>query len=117
MHTLHGNPKVMTLYLPWLASALAAALELEGVHRLRRAVFGVHPPRAGAGWMLLIALGMGGAIALSYTLIYVDHLLHSAPVGYWLPWAVYLTYMTIVAERERRAQRLARADMRAGSED
>ncbi len=117
MHTLHADPRVMTLYLPWIAAVLATALELEGVHRLRRALFGVHPVQAGAGWLLLIALAMGGAAGLSYTLIYVDHLLHSAPVGYWLPWAVYLTYMTIVAERERRAQRLARADMRAGSED
>ena len=117
MHTLTTNPRIMTVYLPWLASALAAALELEGVHRMHRILFGVHPVQAGAGWLLLIALGMAGAIALSYTLIYVDHLLHSAPVGYWLPWAVYLTYMTAVAERERRAQRLARADMRAEPED
>ena len=117
MHTLHADPRVMTLYLPWIAAVLATALELEGVHRLRRILFGVHPPRAGAGWLLLIALGMGGAIALSYTLIYLDAQMHTSAVGYWLPWIIYLTYMTIVAERERRAQRLARADMRAGSED
>ena len=114
---MHSNPKVMTLYIPWLAAVLASALELEGVHRLRRAVFGVHPPRAGAGWLLLIALGMGAAIALSYTLIYLDAQMHTSAVGYWLPWIVYLTYMTVLAERERRAQLAERPDMRAGSED
>ncbi len=114
---LHDNPKVMTVYIPWLAAALAAALELEGVHRLRRIMFGVHAIPPGARWLLLCALGMAGAIALSYTLIYVDHLLHASAVGYWLPWAVYLAYMTIIAERERQAQRLARPSLHTDPED
>ncbi len=105
MHTLTTNPRIMTVYLPWLASALAAALELEGVHRLRRAMWGVHPIPAGLGWALLIGLGMAGAIGLSYTLIYLNQALHAAPLGYWLPWLAYLTYMTTLAERERRTQR------------
>jgi hypothetical protein len=49
MHTLHTNPRILHIYLPWLASALAAALELEGAHRLRRAMWGVHPIRPGWG--------------------------------------------------------------------
>ena len=105
MHTLHANPQIMTVYLPWLLAALGAALELEGVHRLRRALFGVHPIPAGMGWLLLIGLGMGGAWALADTLIYVGHALHTYAVGYWLPWVCYLMYMTVVAERERRAGR------------
>ena len=117
MHTLHADPRVMTLYLPWIAAVLATALELEGVHRLRRALFGVHPVQAGAGWLLLIALGMGGAAGLSYTLIYLDAQMQLSAVGYWLPWIVYLTYMTVLAERERRAQLAERPDMRAGSEN
>ena len=108
MHTLHTNPRILHVYLPWLASALAAALELEGVHRLRRAMWGVHPIPARLGWVLLCVLGMAGAIALSYTLIYTSHALHAHAVGYWLPWAIYLIYMFIVAERERRTQRLER---------
>ncbi len=108
MHALTTNPRVMTVYLPWLLSSLAAAVELEGVHRLRRAMWGVHPIPARLGWVLLCVLGMAGAIALSYTLIYTSHALHSTPVGYWLPWAIYMTYMTVVAERERRTQRLDR---------
>lgn len=104
---MHVDPRVMTVYLPWLGAGLAGALELEGIHRVRRAMFGVHPIPAGMGWLVLCALGMGGAIGLSYTLIYVSHLLHSTPVGCWLPWAIYLIYMFIVAERERRTQREA----------
>ena len=108
MHTLHTNPRILHVYLPWLASALAAALELEGAHRLRRAMWGVHPIPARLGWVLLCVLGMAGAIALSYTLIYLSRVLHVAARGYWLPWVVYLCYMTVVAERERRTQRLER---------
>ena len=108
MHTLHTNPRILHIYLPWLASALAAALELEGVHRLRRAMWGVHPIPAGMGWLLLIGLGMGGAWALADALIYLCHTLHTHALGYWLPWAIYLIYMFIVAERERRTQRLER---------
>ena len=103
MHTL--NPRVMTIYLPWLAAALAGALELEGVHRLRRALWGVHPIRAGIGWLMLIALGMGGAAGLSYALIYICTALHSTLRVEWVPWLVYLVYMSVVAERERRAAR------------
>jgi hypothetical protein len=95
----------MTVYLPWLAAMLAGALELEGAHRLRRALFGVHPIPAGARWLLLCVLGMGGAAGLSYTLIYFARALHVPARGYWLPWIVYFGYMVVVAERERRAQR------------
>ena len=109
MHTLTTNPRVLTVYLPWLASLLAGALELEGVHRLRRAMFGVHPIPAGARWLLLCGLGRGGAIGLSCTLIYFARVLHTPPHGYWLPWALYLGYMVVVAERERRGARAARA--------
>ncbi len=84
---------------------LAGALELEGVHRLRRILFGVHPIPAGARWLLLCGLAMGGAIGLSYALIYISHVLHAPPHGYWLPWIVCLGYLTVVAHRERRAQR------------
>lgn len=118
MHILTSNPRVMTVYLPWLACALAGALELEGVHRVRRAMFGVHPIRPGIGWLLLSALGMAGATALSYILIYIDQHLHApfAP-GYWLPWSVCLGYLTVVAERERRSQRAARVAERVGEDD
>ena len=105
MHTLTTNPRVLHLYLPWLAAMLAGALELEGVHRLRRILFGVHPIPAGARWLLLCGLAMGGAIGLSYALIYISHVLHAPPHGYWLPWIVCLGYLTVVAHRERRAQR------------
>ena len=84
MHT--HDTRIMTVYLPWLCAALASALELEGVHRLRRAMWGVHPIPPGVGWLVLCGLGMGGAIWLSYTLIYFGHALHSAAPGYWLPW-------------------------------
>ena len=103
MHTLTTNPRVLTVYLPWLAAMLAGALELEGVHRLRRILFGVHPIPASGGWLLLCTLGMGGAIGLSYTLIYISHVLHAPPHGYWLPWIVYFGYMVVVAHRERRS--------------
>lgn len=114
---MHADSRVMTVYIPRLAALLGGALELEGVHRLRRVLFGVHPVSAGLGCLLLIVLGMSGAIALSYALIYIFHALHSAPLGYWLPWAVYLTYMTILAERERRAARTARPDMSTDPEE
>ena len=103
MHTLTTNPRVLTVYLPWLASLLAGALELEGVHRLRRAMFGVHPILPRAGWLLLCVLGMGGAAGLSYTLIYFARALHVPARGYWLPWIVYFGYMVVVAHRERRS--------------
>ena len=103
MHTLTTNPRVLTVYLPWLASLLAGALELEGVHRLRRAMFGVHPIPPRAGWLTLCVLGMGGAAGLSYTLIYFARALHVPARGYWLPWIVYFGYMVVVAERERRS--------------
>ena len=93
----------MTVYLPWLAAALSGALELEGVHRLRRLFFGVHPIPPRAVWLLLCGLGMGGAVGLSYTLIYFARVLHTPPHGYCLPWVVYLGYMIVVAQRERRA--------------
>jgi hypothetical protein len=105
MHTLTTNPRVLTVYLPWLASLLAGALELEGVHRLRRAMFGVHPILPRAGWLLLCVLGMGGAAGLSYTLIYIARVLHTPARGYWLPWIVCLGYLTVVAKRERRTAR------------
>jgi hypothetical protein len=117
MHTLHANPQIMTVYLPWLLAALAGALELEGCHRLRRAMWGVHPILAGMGWLTLIGLGMAGATGLAYTLIYVGHALHVVPVGYWLPWLAYFTYMTVLAERERRAGRDARPDRIVNSEE
>ena len=103
MHT--HDTRIMTVYLPWLCAALASALELEGVHRLRRALWGVHPIPAGIGWALLCALAVAGASALGYTLIDLGHALHAHPVGYWLPWVVCLTYLTVVAEFERRAAR------------
>ena len=103
MHTLTTNPRVLHLYLPWLAAMLAAALELEGVHRLRRILFGVHPIPAGVRWLLLCGLAMCGAIGLSYTLIYFARALHVPARGYWLPWIVYFGYMVVVAERERRS--------------
>jgi len=99
MHT------VLYLYLPWLAALLACALELEGVHRLRLLFFGVHPVAAGVRFLLLCGIGMGGAAGLSYTLIYINHLLHLPPRGYELPWLVYIFYMFVIAERERRAAR------------
>ena len=105
MHTLTTNPRLLPIYLPWLAALPAAALELEGVHRLRRLFFGVHPIPAGVRWLLLCGLAMGGALGLSYTLIYISHVLHAPPHGYWLPWIVCLGYLTVVAERERRAAR------------
>ncbi len=104
-HTLTTDPRVLHVYIPWLCAALAAALELEGVHRLRRLIFGVHPIPAALGWLLLCGAGMVGATALSYTLIYISHVLRTAAHGYCLPWLVCLTYLAIVAERERRAAR------------
>ena len=105
MHTLSTDHRVLQVYLPWLAALLAGALEWEGVHRLRRAMWGVHPIPPGVGWLVLCGLGMAGAIALSYALIYICHALHSAAPGYWLPWSVYLGYMTVIVELERRGQR------------
>jgi len=101
MHT------VLYLYLPWLAALLACALELEGVHRLRRLLFGVHPVVAGVRFLLLCAAGMGGAAGLSYTLIYINQLLHLPPQGYELPWIIYIFYMFVISERERRAAHAA----------
>jgi len=98
---------VLYLYLPWLACALACALELEGVHRLRRLFFGVHPVTAGVRFLLLCALGMGGAIGLSYTLIYINQLLHLPPRCYELPWVVYIFYMFVISGQERRAAHAA----------
>jgi hypothetical protein len=103
MHTLSTDHRVLHVYLPWLTALLAATLELEGIHRLRRILFGVHPVRVGVRWMLLIVLGMVGAIGLSYALIYLDHAMHTRAVGYWLSWVVYLTYMTVLGELERQA--------------
>lgn len=117
MHTLHTDPRVMTVYLPWLAALLAGALELEGVHRLRRALWGVHPIHAGIGWLLLIALGMAGASGLSYSLIYICTQLHSTLGVEWVPWVVYLTYMTVVAEHERRTARAGRIAERVREDD
>ena len=107
---MHTDPRVMTIYLPWLLAALAGSIELEGAHRLRRLLFGVHPIPAGVRWLLLCTLGMAGAWALSYTLVYIGHALHAAAPGYWLPWVVCLGYLGVVAERERREQRIALAD-------
>jgi len=102
---MHTTPTLLSLRLSWIACALACALELEGVHRLRRALFGVHPVVAGVRLVLLCALGMGGAAGLSYTLIYINHLLHLPPQGYELPWVIYIFYMFFLDECERRAAR------------
>ena len=107
MHTLSTDHRVLQVYLPWLAALLAGAHEWEGGHRLRRAMWGVHPIPPGVGWLVLCGLGMAGAIGLSYALIYLDHAMHTRAVGYWLPWGIYLTYMFVLAERERRAPRIA----------
>jgi hypothetical protein len=115
MH-LH-NTQILHLYIPWLCAALAGALELELVHRIRRLFFGVHPIPPGARWLLLIALGMAAAAGLSYSLIEFGHLVHIAPQGYELPWVVCLIYLSLVAERERRAARLAGGDLVKDSED
>ena len=117
MHTISTNPRILHVYLPWLLSTLGAALELEGVHRLRRGMWGVHPIPAGMGWLTLIGLGMAGATGLAYTLIRLDALMHAHAVGYWLPWLAYLTYMTILSERERRAGRDAQPDRIVNSEE
>jgi len=102
---MHTTPTLLSVHLSWIAVALACALELEGVHRLRRLCFGVHPVEPGARLVLLCALGMAGAAGLSYTLIYINHLLHLPPQGYELPWIIYIFYMFVVSERERRAAR------------
>jgi len=102
---MHTTPTLLSLRLSWIACALACALELEGVHRLRLLLFGVHPAEPGARLLLLCAAGMGGAIGLSYTLIYINQLLHLPPRGYELPWIIYIFYMFVVSERERRAAR------------
>jgi hypothetical protein len=74
----------------------------------------VHPIEPGVRLLLLCGVGMGGAAGLSYTLIYINHLLHLPPRGYELPWIIYIFYMFIVSERERRAahaaQRVAMID-------
>ncbi len=114
MHT--HNAQILYMYIPWLAALLISALELELVHRARRLLFGVHPIPAGARWLLLIALGMGAAAGLSYALITLGHLVHITARGYELPWVVCLIYLTIVAERERRAARQAAGDLKE-SED
>jgi len=102
---MYTTPTLLSLRLSWIACALACALELEGVHRLRRLCFGVHPVEPGARLLLLCGIGMGGAAGLSYTLIYINQLLHLPPQGYELPWLVYIFYMFVVSERERRAAR------------
>ena len=117
MHTLSTDHRVLHVYLPWLTALLAATFELEGIHRLRRILCGVHPIPPGVRWMLLIVLGMVGAIGLGYALIYLDHAMHTRAVGYWLSWVVYLTYITLLGELERRAARTARPDMSTDPEE
>jgi len=103
---MHTTPTLLSVHLSWIATALAGTLELEGVHRLRRLFFGVHPVVAGARLVLLCALGMAGAAGLSYTLIYINHLLHLPhALNYELPWVIYIFYMFFLDERERRAAR------------
>ena len=111
------NTVILHLYIPWLCAALAGALELELVHRIRRLMFGVHPIPARLGWLLLIALGMAAAAGLSYALITLSGLVHIRARAYELPWVVCLIYLAIVAERERRAPRLAGGDLVKDSED
>ncbi len=106
------NTIIVHTYIPLLAAVLAGALELELIHRLRRVLFGVHPIHAGARWLLLIALGMAAAAGLSYALITLAGLVHIAARGYELPWVVCLIYLTVVAERERRAARQAGGDLK-----
>jgi hypothetical protein len=108
MHMLPTDPRVLHLYLPWLAAALAGALELEWIHRLRRLLFGVHPVPAGARWLALCAAGLAAAPGLSYALIYICAQLNARTWLGWVPWAVGLVYLTVVAERERHAARAAR---------
>ena len=111
------NTVILHTYIPWLACALASALELELVHRLRRLFFGVHPIPARLGWLLLCALGMACAAGLSYSLIALGRLVHIAPRAYELPWLVCLVYLTVVAERERRAARAVGVDLVKDPED
>ena len=111
------NAQILHTYLPLLAAVLAGALELELVHRLRRLFFGVHPVPVGARWLLLCALGMAAAAGLSYALITLSGLVHIPARAAELPWLVCLIYLTIVAERERRAARLAGGDLVKDSED
>ena len=42
MHTLSTDHRVLHVYLPWLTALLAATLELEGIHRLRRILIHRH---------------------------------------------------------------------------
>lgn len=114
MHT--HNAQILYMYIPWLASVLAGALELELVHRARRLLFGVHPIPPGARWLLLIALGMATAAGLSYALITLGHLVYITARGYELPWVVCLVYLSVAAERERRAARVV-DDLVKDSED
>lgn len=116
MHTL-SNMRILHVYIPLLAAVLGGALELELVHRLRRLMFGVHPIPAGARWLLLCAIGMASAAGLSYSLITLVHLVHIPARGYELPWVVCLGYLALVAERERRAARLAGSALIKESED
>ena len=115
LHT--HNTKILHVYLPMLPALLISALELELVHRLRRLLFGVHPVPAGARWLLLIALGMAAAAGLSYSIITLSGFVHIHPRGYELPWVVCLGYLAVIAERERRAARLAGGDLIKESED
>ena len=107
---MHSDTRILTFYIPWLASALAAAFELELVHRLRRLFFGVHPAPPGVRWLILCGVGMGCAGGLSYTLRMLEGLLHTRLFVTWVPWVVYFLYMFVVAEVERRAARAARLD-------
>jgi hypothetical protein len=107
---MHSDTQILTLYIPWLAAALAGALELELVHRLRRLFFGVHPAPAGVRWLLLCLFGMGCAAGLAYVLGMLEGLLHARVFVAWGPWAVYFAYMFIIAEVERRGARAAREE-------
>jgi hypothetical protein len=106
------NAVILHVYLPWLCALLAGSLELELVHRARRLLFGVHPIPPGARWLLLIALGMAAAAGLSYSLITLGGLVHIPAQGYELPWIVCLVYLSVVAERERRAGRVPVGDLK-----
>jgi hypothetical protein len=107
---MHSDTQILHVYIPMLGAALAAAFELELVHRLRRLFFGVHPAPAGVRWLLLCAVGMGCAAGLGSALRMLEGLLHARVFVAWVPWAVYFIYMFVIAEVERRAARVARAD-------
>lgn len=111
------NTVILHTYIPWLAAVLASALQLELVHRARRLAWGVHPIPARLGWLLLIALGMACAAGLSYSLLELAGLVHIPARAYELPWLVCLVYLTVVAERERRAARAVGVDLVKDPED